>query len=85
MWAAQQSQPGSDNAGMLKSDLAEMVLFGDLYKLEHGQFSSRKQRDKLVASAIESVKILQKHGGFSHGEAKLGEVHQALRKLLVTA
>jgi len=64
------------------SDLAEMALMGDLYKLEAGVFKDRAERDELTRSALESITILRKHGEFSQGEKKLLEIEMKLRALL---
>lgn len=64
------------------SDLAEMTLMADLMKLEAGMFKTKEERSVLVRSALGSVAVLEREGGFSRGEQALAEIAAKLRALV---
>ncbi len=67
---------------MEDSDLAELTLMAELYKLEGGFFADQKERDALIVSALESLTILKRSGEFSGGEAALQTIEDKLRSSL---
>lgn len=63
------------------AELAELTLRGDLLRLDTERYTGVVQRDALVASALESVEVLEASRGFSEGPVVLREIRRALEAL----